>query len=146
MSDTRQPTWKCIGHIGDVDPIAYGGGFVYIDETGVYDPVLIYFEPASDEDWHKLGDKAQVSEYRIVLEKDSTREWWYKNLESIASYTGMPLEEVLIYANSNDPVVKAQLYADLISYHGVENFHSYPCVMTEEVAYDRYKEEFKVRR
>jgi hypothetical protein len=24
-----QPIWECIGHIGDVDPIAYGGGFIY---------------------------------------------------------------------------------------------------------------------
>ena len=66
--ETNQPKWKCIGHIGDVDPIAYGGGFVYVDETGIYPPELTYFEPASDEDWKENEDKAKLQEYRIVLD------------------------------------------------------------------------------
>lgn len=63
-----QPQWKLAGHVGDIDPIAFGGGFVYVDETGVYPPEMTYFEPAPDEEWHKLGDKVPVQIYRVVLD------------------------------------------------------------------------------
>ena len=35
-----QPQWKLVAQLGDVHPIDYGGCFVYVDETGVYDPEM----------------------------------------------------------------------------------------------------------
>jgi hypothetical protein len=32
-----QPQWKLIANLGDVNPLDYGGFFVYRDETGVYE-------------------------------------------------------------------------------------------------------------
>lgn len=88
----QQPTWRNIGHVGDVDPIAYGGGFVYEDETGVYCPEMAYFEPAPDED-------SPLHVYRVLLERDSTQEWWYADLSSVASYAGLTLGEAQRVAN-----------------------------------------------
>jgi hypothetical protein len=70
---TNQPIWKFAGRIGDNDPISYGGGFVYEDETGVYPPELVYIEPASDEDWKRFSDADNedalpLTVYRIVLD------------------------------------------------------------------------------
>ena len=36
--ETKQPKWKLIAQLGDVNPIDYGGYFIYEDETGVYPP------------------------------------------------------------------------------------------------------------
>jgi hypothetical protein len=89
-----QPIWECIGHIGDVDPIAYGGGFIYTDQTGVYPPELTWFEPGSHEEWKEKGAETQLKVYRIILERDSTSEWWYSRLAAVSSSTGLPVEEL----------------------------------------------------
>ena len=140
---TNQPVWKYAGHIGDTDPIAYGGGYVYTDKTGVYAPELTWFEPAPDEEWHKTEGTTPLQVYRVMLERDSTAEWWYDKLESIASYIGQTLEDVQIMAKSSNPVELAQLYSDLFSYFGVHEFDSYPNTMTEDEAYAQYAEEMK---
>src|SRR6266496_3443390 len=138
---TQQPQWKCIGHIGDVDPIAHGGAFIYIDETGVYPPKMTWFEPGTDEQWHELEGKTPLDVYRVMLEEDSTREWWYDKLGSIASFTGQTLEQVQADANSADPRVKAWVYDSLVRYFGAEEFDSYPLRMTEDEAYEQYATE-----
>lgn len=38
MSTTQQPVWKLIANLGDAHPLDYGGYFVYVDETGTYEP------------------------------------------------------------------------------------------------------------
>jgi hypothetical protein len=139
---TKQPKWKAIGGIGDVDPIAHGGGFVYEDSTGVYAPEMTYFEPSSDETWHKLGGRSPLTVYRVLIERDSTKEWWYSKLDSITPYTGQSLEDIQRYANGST-MERAQLYSDLISYFGAHEFDSYPEQTTEGKAYFRYWREMK---
>lgn len=46
---TNQPQWKLVAQLGDVDPISYGGYFIYEDETGVYAPEAEHLE-SPDED------------------------------------------------------------------------------------------------
>jgi hypothetical protein len=48
-SSMSQPKWKCVGNLGDVDPITHGGILVYIDETGVYPPEVEVIEPYKNE-------------------------------------------------------------------------------------------------
>ena len=66
---TAQPEWKYAGHIGDVDPIAYGGVFVYTDASGVYPPELTYFDPAPDEQWQETKGKTPLTIYRVSLDR-----------------------------------------------------------------------------
>ena len=66
---TRQPEFEYAGHVGDVDPIAYGGGFVYVDRRGIYPPEMTWFDPSDDDLWHKLEEKTPVTVSRIVLER-----------------------------------------------------------------------------
>jgi hypothetical protein len=42
--ETNQPSWKCICNLGDATPLEYGGAFLMIDETGVYDPELVVWD------------------------------------------------------------------------------------------------------
>ena len=136
--ETKQPVWECVGHIGDVDCITYGGGFVYEDTTGVYPPEVAYFEPASDAEWHSKDDLAVCTVYRFILERDSTREWWYESLPQIASFTGIPLAELQSIARGDNVLALANLYSDLISYHGAIEFDSYPVQITEREARAKY--------
>lgn len=136
-----QPSWKCIGHIGDCDPIAHGGGFVYIDETGVYGPEMTWFEPLDDGTWERLEGRTPCQEYRILLENDPENEWWYDDLASIASFTGRTVEECQADAKSDNLLHRAWLYDSLCHYHGAENFDAYPLTLTEDEMYVRYTDE-----
>ena len=146
--ETKQPVWKCVGHIGDVDPIAYDGGFVYVDETNVYGPEMTYIVAGSDSDWETLGGKTPAMLYRIMLESSepNTPEWWYSKLGSIAEFTGIPLMELETMAQSKDPLTLASVYAVLIAYFGPHEFDSYPSKLTEDEAYEKFSEEIKLAR
>jgi hypothetical protein len=173
--ETKQPSWKCIGHIGDVDPIAYGGGFVYIDETGVYPPELTYFEPAEDSDWKKNGEQSKLQEYRIILDAPRFKtltdkgkrecigteelpanqrgntwcwysEWYVEDLVSVADTCGTRAFSLLRNLMSRNPMRRAFAYEYLISYFGVHEFDSDPRTLTEDEAYARFAEEMKLAR
>ena len=143
---TNQPIWKYAGHIGDVDPIAYGGGFVYTDETNVYGPELTYFEPGPDEEWHDKGGETKLTVYRVLLESGSC-EWWYSKLSEVAEFTGQDIADLERIATSPiSPLELASLYSDLIHYFGPHDFDSYPTETTENEAYAKYAEEMKQSR
>jgi hypothetical protein len=139
---TRQPKWKAIGHIGDVDPIAHGGGFIYEDATGVYAPEMTYFEPSSDEAWHKMQGNTPLTIYRILIERDSTQEWWYSKLTEVARCCGQSLEDCQALANGST-LQRAFLYGELISYFGAHEFDSCPQQTMEGKAYFRYWREMR---
>ncbi len=101
-------------------------------------------EPSSDELWHELGEKTPLDVYRILLEKDSTREWWYEKLGEIKTFTGQTLQQLINDAANPDSLVRAWVYDSLIRYFGVEEFDSYPLRMTEDEAYERYASEMKL--
>lgn len=142
---SEQPKWKHVGGTGDVDPIAYGGGFVYVDETGVYAPEMTYFDPESDEEWHEHGENTPLRVHRVVLEREPEKEWWWDKLPEVASTCGSTVEEFQADARSEDPLVRARVYGDLIQHFGVEEFDSYPNTTTEGEAYEQYKEEMRRR-
>lgn len=56
MSATQQPTWKLIVNLGDVNPIDYGGFFVYVDETGEYEPEaeLLEVPPDNEAEYNRI--------------------------------------------------------------------------------------------
>jgi hypothetical protein len=94
---TQQPSWKCIGHVGDCDPIAHGGGFIYIDTTGVYGPEMTWFEPAPDDDWHKTEGATPLQVYRLMLEPP--------RFKTFKKYIGADGREYVNYQRAlmNDP-------------------------------------------
>jgi hypothetical protein len=151
MSETSQPKWKCVGRVGDADPIAYGGGFVYQDTTGIYPPAMTWFEEATDEDWKDNGERCEVTVYHLLLEKgtmadDDRRphhEWWWGSLADVAQDTGVPLEDLEEWADSTNPMDRACLYRVLIHYHGVVEFDPSPVRMTEKQAYEKFAGELK---
>jgi len=138
-----QPQWKYLDTVGDRDPIAYGGGFMYVDELGNYCPELVWFEPASDDEWREKGNKTPVEVYRILIENDSEREWWYSYLAAVAAYVGQPVEELRQMAANSVIMEKALLYVFLISYFGPYQFDQEAVTITEQQAYHKYALEMK---
>ena len=62
---TQQPVWKKVGTVGDINPLDYDGGFVYVDTTGVYPPEMEYIEVQSMCDGREDGP---WKVYRVVLD------------------------------------------------------------------------------
>jgi hypothetical protein len=130
-----QPQWKYLDTIGDRDPITNWGGFVYVDELGNYDPELVWFESDYNGSCYEITN-VRIS--RIILERNSLEEWWYDKLQSVADFSGCPLEELQQMAISNVYLEKALLYAYLLSYFGAYEFDQEPITLTEDEAYRKY--------
>jgi len=143
--ETKQPKWKRVGTIGDINFVEYDGGIVFVDETGGYCPELEYVqnmpEPHND---------AYV--YRILLEPlklspngnlipaaydsswsypiESYTEWFDDSIQQVASQVGMDRAEFIKALTSDNPIARASAYEELARYHGWENFDSYPLHFT----------------
>jgi hypothetical protein len=151
---TNQPKWKLIANLGDVNPIEYGGYFIYEDETGVYAPEGEILEsPESDESsepWRvyrfSLDRLEQVNTEDAVMLvpfgfSDRTDlphhisqydEWFNKDLTRAAETMGRTVEELRADFCSPDPLIRARVYEDIGRYHGFENLDSYPLEYSEE--------------
>lgn len=141
-----QPKWRRIANLGDVNPINYGGFFVYIDLTGVYAPeaeVLITNEVAGDCDSWTI--------YRFILEPctytvDSGYEgggvlsdnpyhpmyavWFADKLESIAETMGTAREELIKLFCSDKAIDRAEAWRMVGDYFGYDNLDQYPWTCT----------------
>ena len=152
MSDTKQPTWKQIGTVGDMNPFDYDGGFIYQDETGVYPPELEYIQTQSESEtgpwkvyrWPLDRCETVTVDGKILLVPFgfSTRtdlphpiadydEWFNSNLESAASSADRTVENLRAALCHEDAQIRAWAYLDLAQYHGFENFDDYPLTFTD---------------
>lgn len=134
-----QPQWKTIGTVGDCNPVEYSGGFVWIDETGVYDPECTWIEAGENED-------SPVTVYRFVLESCTWTNgilsdnkfhplhpvWFQKDLESLASNFGESVEWLVGKFCSDNPMERAFAWIEVAQHWGFDNLDSYPLTMTPE--------------
>ena len=147
---TKQPEWKFVANLGDVNPLDYGGYFVFEDRTGVYPPEAEKFDPDT-MDAHrivldpltlvngKLINARIAKEEKLPYPLESYTEWFEDSIPSIASYIGMEEAELISLFCSNDPRKLARAYEAVYMYHGWENGDSYPLTLTEEEAEKRYQ-------
>lgn len=137
---TGQPAWELVENLGDVNPIDYGGFFVYRDTTGQY-PEEAEVLMEQGEDAH--GDPTSWTVYRFPLDRctyvdgilsdnafhPEYEAWFGEDLDGVASY----LDHDSIRADlcSEDPTRRAHAYRSIGEYHGWENFDSYPLTFTD---------------
>jgi hypothetical protein len=138
---TQQPEWKCVGSFGDVDPIAYGGGFIYEDTTGVYAPEVTLFIPGSDEKWKEKEGKTPLEVRRFIIERTPQDEWWWDKRADLAGFMGGTVAEFEEDAVNGSLRQQANIYQSIGQYYGFDNFDAEPRTMTEDEAYEKYKEE-----
>ena len=139
---TNQPKWVCAANLGDVNPLEYGGKFLLIDATGIYDPELWVYEEWSEED---PGRRL----YRIILERcfpiegghvgdnvyHSYMPAWFgkrkdlKRVEDFADHT-----QLVFDLCSSNAIRLAQGYISLIGFYGAHEFDEYHQTLTTKQA------------
>lgn len=163
---SNQPKWKLIANLGDVNPVDYGGYFVFVDETGVYPPEAEYLEV--DESAFDFDDdeKGKRTVYRVILEKCTFQNgvlsdnpfhpnhpaWFFSteeekkarpqdsHLGNVAEFIGTDEEELIEQFCSDDPIERAQAYRAVAEYYGWNNFDDYPLEFTNRKEVEaRYK-------
>lgn len=114
------------GIIGDRNPIEHWGGVVY--DSG-YGPTVKYFQSYDDE---------RVSIYDVSIDDDVVKENDWVDWKGVASYTGQSTSDLRKYGKSKDPLARASVVEAAASYHGWDEFDSYPEDMTIEEAEEKY--------
>lgn len=144
---TNQPKWKLIAQLGDVNPLDYGGYFIYKDETGVYTEEGEILVPPENE-----GGNYMV--YRFILDKCTHIDGILSDNEShpevsvlwdidkIASFVGQPRNLLIDSLCSNDVIARAMAYRDIGEYNGFENLDSYPLTLSRAEVDKRYTGEY----
>jgi len=130
-----------LGSIGDVNPIDYGGGYIF-SAPEVGGPWVEYFEGLdSDDRVSRIGygedadekiDALKVELYRVDLGKDGPdflRDYDWVDWEDVAATTG---QDPSAYAPGKLRTAQQRALAvqDATSLHGWHNFDSYPLQMT----------------
>ena len=146
---TQQPSFWCIGNIGDADPFEHGGGFVLVDRTGVCSPELLMLEAPEDVDkWqHELSTILLEPLTRIKLKNGryglsdnkfhvDTPTWFGdpESLKSVSNSCDWPDSSLLDSFLSGCPMRRALAYRDVGFYYGLANFDNYPRKLEPEKA------------
>ena len=158
--ETKQPIWKKLQSVGDINPLDYSGGFIYVDETGVYDPEIewvnangsekgiwfVYRWPLERFETLRVGERTALIPYGfgertdLPFPVDSYEEWFSKDIPFIANYVGTSEEAQQRMLCSEDPVTRALGYLNMADYFGYNEFDGYPLVFTDrEELEKRYK-------
>lgn len=134
-----QPDWKTVCHVGDSNPVDYSGGFVQVDQTGVYAPECTWIEAGESE-------TDPVTVYRFILEPctyvngilsdnrfhPDKPAWFAKHVEGVAMFKGDEPQNVIDQFCNPDPTDSAWAWIDLGQYAGFDNLDSYPLTMTPD--------------
>lgn len=146
---STQPSWHCVANNGDASPLEHGGEFVMVDRRGNYEAELWIWDPDKLtmatvvlERCFPVFRKGQDPPYFDKSALGTNRfhphkpEWFgdVENLESVAGYIGSRFDDLVGALGSNSPIHRAHGYKALVSYHGIENFDSYPGPHDEEYA------------
>jgi hypothetical protein len=149
---TNQPKWRKVANLGDVNPIDYGGLFVYRDTTGVYTEEAERLEAPDSDDTDQHGPwivhRFCLDRCQIIRETDGNTDtiylvparytadwphpvhaydqWFHQDLDKVASFIGTDLETLRGWFCSADPLERALAYQAIGDYHGFENLDSYP--------------------
>jgi hypothetical protein len=135
--ETNQPNWKLVANLGDVNPIDYGGFFVFIDETGAYDPEAeLLVSPDSDEgEWQVYRFSLPKCTFINGILSDNKfhpgHPAWFanpgaENLSGVAECCGDAVDSLITDLCSDNVSNRASAYRAIGQYHGFENLDSYP--------------------
>jgi hypothetical protein len=150
----QQPVWEFVANLGDVNPLEYGGYFVYRDATGVYPEEGEYIiAPEGDsEEWivyrFTLDRCKQIDSFLVPFAWDPSwphpladyQEWYVGELADVANVTGEDPDELRAHLCSEDPCKRARAYESMGLYFGFHEFDEYPFHLTREEIEARHPE------
>jgi hypothetical protein len=163
---------RFITNLGDVNPLSYGGYFIYEDapdsrasrikaqdwspkprKNAMYSAELLV--PVDDAPYlvyrFRLDRLKLVNGYLVPLKYEPSwprplehyDEWFSNDIPRMAESVDWSAEELREAFTSEDPVKLALAYEILGGYHGFENLDSDPLSLTQEQVEKRYKEELR---
>lgn len=155
--DDPPSDWIFIKNLGDINPLDYGGYFIYKHKTGIYpeaaekllvdeDTYTVYRFPL---DRLKLVDGylvplAYVPNWPHPLEKYD--EWFHEELGEVAEFSGTQKAQLELAFTSADPVDRAFAYEAVGNHFGWVEFDSYPLTISRQEAEKRYRRALLRRR
>jgi hypothetical protein len=161
---TQQPKWRYVANLGDVNPVDYGGQFLFVDQTGVYDPELEILESPDRDDapegWtvyrvildrcHEVWDEESDAHYVGDNKFHPDHGAWFgsaQDLKSVASSMDIEVAELRRLLCSADPKERAHGYLALIGYYGAHEFDQYPLQFTKRSEVNkRYRNVFRTEK
>ncbi len=163
---TKQPVWQFVANLGDRDPLNYSGFFVYVDQTGVYDPKCVLLERITDDSVTGSAERWQVWRFDIPRCTDTNgivsdncfhpdHPAWFAKPESerterpqdttylrnVCESNGITETELRAMLCASDPVLRAYGYRMIGDYHGFDNFDNYPKTFTRKDLFRHYRKE-----
>ena len=146
MSTTNQPDWELIANLGDVNPIDYGGYFIYKDRTGQYTEEAERCEPTDDtaktHEIHRFILDRCTDENGVLSDNPYHKDhhvWFAKDLPAVAHFADLP--DIRVMLCSADPLDRARAYEAIGSYHGFANLDHYPLTLPRHETQARYGED-----
>ena len=152
---TAQPKWIKVANLGDVNPLDYGGHFVYRDRTGIYAPESELLEVNDDGSF--TVRRWCLDRCKIVTHEDTnymvpfayTESWpyavhqyvnWFdKDLARVADCEGVDVATLRTWLCSDDPILLAGAYHAIGAYHGFDNLDAYPQTLTRAQSRKRFR-------
>ena len=129
----RKAYQRFLGFIGDVSP-EYDTAYVYHQKSSEDCIVIRGYETGKRN--KNYDDEMRFQVYRFCLDVGE-KDWF--DLDSVASCVGSTREELVKLLNSDNPVDRARAYVDIGSFHGFENFDSYPLDLSEAEMVRRFR-------
>lgn len=138
-----QPTWRLVAELGDVS-FEHESIRLFVDETGECSPALQYIIPLGEDE----SDGYHLA--WVSVDPCDGTEWFFSELNSVANYVGVDridlgqallereLSGVQAWSEKSGIVRRAMAYRDLIAYHGMINFDSYPVKISHAEAEKRH--------
>jgi hypothetical protein len=143
---TQQPIWKLVAQLGDVNPVDYGGCFVYTDETGVYAPEMEILESPDDDDapegWTVYRVMLEPCTYQDGVLSDNKYHptypvWFADKIADVARSCGIDELNLLAQFTSPDAIERAWAYRAVGEYFGFYEFDQYPLTFHDRADVDR---------
>ncbi len=128
-----------IGILGDVSPVEHGGGILYHDPTDDTYRV-IYFEPYVSG---RREEMINVYAFGIAGPGDVLDDLSWVDWDSIASSSGISVEDLKAAADSKDPMVRARLYEEVGQIDGFLNLDAYPSEGNVGTAADHWDDDIE---
>jgi hypothetical protein len=128
-----QPKWEFVANLGDVNPIDYGGYFVFRDATGVYpeEAELLIAGDSDEEGWEVRRFILERCTFTDGILSDNKFHplhpaWFADSLGKIADCNGIEEQVLRMQLCSSCAVERAHAYRCIGDYQGWDNLDSYP--------------------
>jgi hypothetical protein len=123
-----------VGSVGDVNPVDYGGGFVY-KLPGDPEPYIEYVHGLDGGD-----TEGRMTLYRDSIPADVFAHYNWAKVEEIARYIGADPDELRRLGASRKVMDRAYAVEAIASYHGWHELDQYPLELTEKELRRRWRE------